>query len=298
MNISVTTDIQVLSEPEIRELLTHYRRENWAGIQPLEVQDRVVEDLLRCEVDGLLSKVAPYIRLSPESKLLDLGSGVGSFVVACRRKGLNCYGIEPDRIGNGTALTSIQIARRRVAEPVFAAAIGENLPFADGSFDLVVMNQVIEHVSDQSAVLAEATRVLKPGGVLYIACPNYLRFYEPHYKIFWLPLMPKALGRAYLRLRRRRPVMLGQISYTTNRRLQKLLKALGPDYRTLDLHRELFLKKRAENSFAARSTRWVSKLTGLPLLGRVVLRSVLWFGSVREGGCEWVVIRKHSPTKC
>ncbi len=195
-------------------------------------------------------------------------------------------------------MTSIQIARRRIAEHVFAAAIGENLPFADHSFDLVVMNQVIEHVSNQSAVLAEATRVLKPGGVLYVACPNYLRFYEPHYKIVWLPLMPKGLGRVYLRVRRRRAVMLEQISYTTNRRVQKLLEALGTNYRALDLHREQFLKKRAENSFAARSTRWVSMLTNLPLFGGLFLRAVLWYGSIREGGCEFLVIRKHSPTRC
>jgi len=298
MSVSVTTDVQVLSEPAVRELLVRYRRENWEGIQLPEVQDRVVEDLLRCEVDGLLSKVAPYIRLAADSKVLDLGSGVGSFVVACRRKGLNCFGIEPDRIGNGTALTSIQIARRRIAEPVFAAATGEDLPFAGGSFDLVVMNQVIEHVSDQARVLAEATRVLKPGGVLYVACPNYLRFYEPHYKIFWLPLMPKALGKIYLGVRRRRAVMLEQISYTTNRRLQKLLEALGPDYTALDLHREQFLKKRAEKSFAARATQYISMLTNLPMLGALFLRLVVWYGSVREGGCEFVLIRKSSATRC
>jgi ubiquinone/menaquinone biosynthesis C-methylase UbiE len=287
-----------LSEPEIRDLLVQYRRENWRGIQTLAIQDKVVEDLMRCDADGLLNRVAPYVHISETSRLLDLGSGVGSFVVACRKRGLRCFGIEPDRIGNGIQLTSIQIARRRVTQPVFAAAVGESLPFADRTFDLVAMNQVIEHVSDQSAVLREATRVLRDGGVLYVACPNYLRFYEPHYKIFWLPLMPKILGRAYLRLRGRRPVMLEQITYTTNRRLHKLLRSLGEGYAVLDLHREQFLKKRAEGSFAAWSTRLVSHLTYLPVVGPLVLRSVLWFGSIREGGCEWVVIRRLSSTEC
>jgi SAM-dependent methyltransferase len=298
MTTPPTTDAQVLSEPEIRNLLLRYRRQNWEGIQPPEVQDKVVEDLLRCDADGLLSKVAPYLPISAESRLLDLGSGVGSFVAACRNQGLNCFGIEPDRIGNGTELTAIQIARRRVAQPVFAAAVGESLPFADRTFDLVTMNQVIEHVSDQRAVLREATRVLKDGGVLYVACPNYLRFYEPHYKIFWLPLMPKFLGRLYLRLRGRRPVMIEQITYTTNARLRMLLTSLGSGYTVLDLHREQFLKKRVEGSFAALSTRLVSRLTHLPVVGSVVLRSVLWFGSIRQGGCEWVVIRRSLSTEC
>jgi SAM-dependent methyltransferase len=298
MTAPPTAEVQVFSESEIRNLLLRYRRENWEGIQPPEVQDRVVDDLMRCDANGLLNKVAPYRPISARSRLLDLGSGVGSFVAACRDQGLDCFGIEPDRIGNGTELTAIQIARRRVAQPVFAAALGENLPFADRTFDLVTMNQVIEHVSDQRAVLREATRVLKDGGVLYVACPNYLRFYEPHYKIFWLPLMPKFLGRIYLRLRGRRPVMLGQITYTTNGRLHQLLKSLGPAYTVFDLHREQFLKKRVEGSFAAWSTRLVSKLTHLRVFGPVILRSVLWFGSIRQGGCEWVVIRGSSSTEC
>ena len=91
------------------------------------------------------------------------------------------------------------------------------------------MNQVIEHVGDQRAVLREALRVMKPGGALYLACPNYLRFYEPHYKIFWIPLLPKFLGRLYLRLRGRRPVLIDQITYTTNARIKKLLRLAAPE---------------------------------------------------------------------
>ena len=102
------------------------------------------------------------------------------------------------------------------------------MPFPDACFDLVVMNQVIEHVADQSMVVREAARVVREGGAIYIACPNYLRFYEPHYKIFWAPLLPKTLGRIYLRLRGRSPAMLNQLTYTTNRRLRKLLAELGP----------------------------------------------------------------------
>ena len=66
---------------------------------------------------------------------------------------------------------------------MFVSGVGEGLPFPDACFDLVVMNQVVEHVADQSMVLREAARAVREGGVIYVACPNYLRFYEPHYKI-------------------------------------------------------------------------------------------------------------------
>jgi SAM-dependent methyltransferase len=281
----------VASEEQIRDLLLRYRRENWEGIQPIEVQERLVETYLTGDWTEPLRRVADYFRLSAESRLLDLGCGVGSFVVACRKLGLRCFGVEPDRIGKGTELSAIQIARRRWEEPVFLAGTGENLPFPDGIFDLVTMNQVIEHVSDQSAVIQEAVRVLRPGGVLYVNCPNYLRFYEPHYKIFWLPLMPKSVGRLYLRLRGRSCVMLDQITYTTNHRIRSLLQSLGAGYTNVDLHRERFLRKREECSFAARSTRVVSRLTRIALVGPAALAFTLWLASIRQGGCEWIVIK-------
>jgi SAM-dependent methyltransferase len=175
--------------------------------------------------------------------------------------------------------------------------VGERLPFPDACFDLVVMNQVIEHVAEQGMVAREAARVVRKGGVIYVACPNYLRFYEPHYKIFWTPLLPKGLGRIYLRLRGRSPAMLNQLTYTTNARLRNLLTALGPEYTVLDLHREQFMKKRSAAGFAGRSTRLVARLTQLPVVGRAILWAVLKYGSITEGGCEMVVIRQPRVAK-
>ena len=191
----------------------------------------------------------------------------------------------------GGRVTSIEIAKRRVHEPVFAAAMGESLPFADRSFDLVTMNQVLEHVSDQPAVLREAARVVKGGCAIYVACPNYLRFYEPHYKIYWLPLLPKALGRWYLRLRGRNPVLLEQLTYTINSRLQTLGE-LGPEFSVVDLHRDQFLKKCANGSFASRRAQIVCGMKRLPLLGHFIRRAALLFLRVTEGGCEMLVLRQ------
>jgi SAM-dependent methyltransferase len=53
----------------------------------------------------------------------------------------------------------------------------EDLPMADGTYDLVLCNQVLEHVPDPLAVLREIRRVLKPGGQAWISAPL---FYEEH----------------------------------------------------------------------------------------------------------------------
>lgn len=282
-----------VTESELRALLLEYRRENWNGIQPESTQRQIVEEIICGDAGGPLRQIELYIAISSDSRILDLGSGVGSFVVACRRCGLRAFGLEPDRIGQGAKITSVQIANRRLVEPVFVSGVGEQLPFPDACFDVVVMNQVIEHVANQAMVAREAARVVRDGGVIYVACPNYLRFYEPHYKILWAPLLPKVLGRIYLGLRGRSPAMLNQLTYTTNRRLRSLLTALGPDYTVVDLHREQFMRKRSAAGFAARSTRLVATLTHLPLIGAAALWAVLKYGSISEGGCEMVVIRKQ-----
>lgn len=53
---------------------------------------------------------------------------------------------------------------------------GEDLPFEDGTFDLITANMVVEHLEDPRQVLQEVQRVLKPGGRLIFHTPNY-RYY-------------------------------------------------------------------------------------------------------------------------
>jgi SAM-dependent methyltransferase len=285
-----------LSDSELRALVLQYRKQNWQGIQTPQWQERIAEDILRDDGEAVLRAIAEFWTAPSGACVLDIGSGLGNFVVACRRHGFQAFGVEPDRIGQGGRISSIQIARRRLESQVFAVGIGENLPFADRSFDLVTMNQVMEHVSGQAAVLREALRVLKDGGAIYVATPNYLRFYEPHYKIKWLPLLPKFLGRWYLRLRGRDPVLLDQLTYTTNARLRALFRGLGADYMVIDLHRETFLKKCAQLSFASSRSRFVGRMVRMPGLGPLILRAVLQYWRITEGGCEMMIVHQPKTT--
>ena len=77
----------------------------------------------------------------------------------------------------------ISLSRLRTAAETtqnLVAAVGERLPFRDGSFDVVLLNEVIEHVHDDRQTLQEALRVVGPGGHVVIFAPNRLYPFETH----------------------------------------------------------------------------------------------------------------------
>ncbi|HRP71893.1 MAG TPA: methyltransferase domain-containing protein [Luteimonas sp.] len=88
----------------------------------------------------------------------------------------------------------------------FTPVEGAALPFADGAFDIVISNHVIEHVGDddeQARHLSELHRVLRFGGVGYLAAPNRWMLVEPHYRLAFLSWWPKRWRSAWLRLWRK-----------------------------------------------------------------------------------------------
>lgn len=75
-----------------------------------------------------------------------------------------------------------------------------HLNFPSKSFDVVICAQVYEHVPDPSIMFSEIYRVLKPGGVCYLAALNKYWVMEPHYNLPFLSWFPKNLANKYVRL--------------------------------------------------------------------------------------------------
>ncbi len=114
--------------------------------------------------------------------VLDLGCGLGEYVRAFARQGACAIGCDIE----ASRLTE---SRRRSlssgeSDTWFLAAAAESLPFANASLDLVVLNEVIEHVADHEQTLREVSRVLVPGGRCLIFAPNRLYPFETH-GIYW-----------------------------------------------------------------------------------------------------------------
>ncbi len=67
-------------------------------------------------------------------------------------------------------------AARAKGREILLADVGERLPFDDARFDGVVLKDLLEHVADPAAVVGEAFRVLKPGGLVFASSPDAQRW--------------------------------------------------------------------------------------------------------------------------
>ena len=124
-----------------------------------------------------ISLIACRIPLA-QRRILDIGCGVGEYVRHLRALPASVVGIDVDvqRVRAG--------AHGGDGVPDLLVGAAEALPFAAGAFDVVLLNEVIEHVQDDRATLEEALRILPPGGHIVIYAPNRLFPFETH-GVYW-----------------------------------------------------------------------------------------------------------------
>jgi SAM-dependent methyltransferase len=106
-------------------------------------------------------------------------------------------------------------SQHRAADNV-AYRIGDSMeiPFVTGEFDLVTCTHIYEHVPDARRMLDEIFRVLRPGGICYFAAENRIRFWDGHYNLPLVTVLPQPLADLYLRVAGR-----GQRRYEKHRTL-------------------------------------------------------------------------------
>lgn len=131
---------------------------------------RVRKITLARKADFILSKTMST------GKLLDVGAGTGAFADTMKKRGWQVTAIEPDEGARSQAKNLFQIDLQ-------TPDVLNNLP--GGSFDAITLWHVMEHVHQLHDYMETMKRLLRPGGKIFIAVPNYTSMDSDIYKTWW-----------------------------------------------------------------------------------------------------------------
>jgi len=115
-------------------------------------------------ITALLSRAAVPGR---RPRVIDVAAGTGYNLRVAMGAGAASFGID-------LSIHACRIARGKDRDLAVCRGDAETLPFRDAAFDLALCLQLIEHTPFPEKVIAEITRVLRPGGYLFLSAPNML----------------------------------------------------------------------------------------------------------------------------
>jgi MPBQ/MSBQ methyltransferase len=211
---------------DMKARIEEHLKAQYEGIfTPAQIQSHIDNYIEEEQTNYLIEKIAPFIEKGV--KILDVGSGYGSFTLAALKNGYQCTGIELAEFDH--KISRERAEKEGVGPNHFIHGSALALPVPDSSVDVVTFWNVLEHVSDYKKAIKEANRVLRKGGKIFIIAPNYFAFRkEAHYHVPWLPLFPRPIARLYLRAIGRKTSFLDNcIFYVTSFGLLRFLRKEG-----------------------------------------------------------------------
>ncbi|HTM31326.1 MAG TPA: glycosyltransferase [Vicinamibacterales bacterium] len=128
-----------------------------------------VDALKRATASAYLDRIEAYRGWTPETRrgrrLLEVGSGLGNLLLEARERGYDVTGVE-------YAEASVARANARIGDEVVVQGTVESAPLSDGSYDVCIFADVIEHTRDPLTVMTRAWELLAPSGTLFVAIPS------------------------------------------------------------------------------------------------------------------------------
>jgi len=106
--------------------------------------------------------------------LLDIGSGTGDFLMACKQNGWSIDGVEPNKKAN-----------KETRNKTFTDIARDISELSNKQFDVITMWHVLEHVPNLNEYISVLKKFLKPDGILVVAVPNHKCHDATYYKEFW-----------------------------------------------------------------------------------------------------------------
>lgn len=181
----------ILTSEERAEVRRHIEQEYAGVFGPSEIDFHLQAHV----ADGFADYACQVVAAATPAgaRILDVGTGYGSFVLMARDRGF-------DAIGTEVAPYEVAFSRKRLAR--LRPGDDPALVFLDGGifnpaidacrYEAITFWNVLEHVEDVRGLLQRAAALLSPGGALYVLCPNYSAWRnEAHYQIPWRPFLSR-----------------------------------------------------------------------------------------------------------
>src|SRR5215211_4389296 len=189
----MTSDVKSTATPLPREMMDHtypilfsVEQSHWWHIGRRKILAEFVEAICRDVTDR-------------RARILDVGCGTGANLLLLAKYG--------DGEGVDVSEDALAFCRERGLEKVKLGA-GEELPYDDGTFDLVTAFDVVEHMDNDLAGLREMRRVLRPGGRVLLFVPAFMFLWglqddvSNHRRRYRLPELQRVLERAGFEIER------------------------------------------------------------------------------------------------
>ena len=152
-------------------------------------QEFSLEDM-RPTYEGYLRLIRRFKPVTPETRILEIGTGTGWFPLMAKLDGLSVRGIE---ISPQLLEFSMEWGRQHGVVPDITLANLEEHPVGESLYDVIVANSVFEHIERWELALGRLAAALKPGGILYFCSTNKFSPISYEYPMLFYGWMPDSM---------------------------------------------------------------------------------------------------------
>jgi ubiquinone/menaquinone biosynthesis C-methylase UbiE len=168
--------IQTIPQPDKSKIASYYESDEYLShnTSALTLTSKIYDLVKQVNIRSKFATVEKYF--NGKFSLLDIGCGVGDFLIYAKENKCDIDGMEPSDKARS-------IASKRLNKEIKS---GDDLSvFEDNSFDTITMWHVLEHRYDINETIDHLKRICKSDGYIVLALPNYKSFDGNYYKNNW-----------------------------------------------------------------------------------------------------------------